>query len=63
MFNYIRILMLCTIAGYLLAIVFMSPGGANVGAVKGLLVGIMVAWGEWKSRHHKPVEVHQTSAM
>jgi hypothetical protein len=53
LFTYIRILVLCTVAGYLLASLFMTPGGANIGAAKGLLIGIMVAWGDWKSRHPK----------
>jgi hypothetical protein len=57
MLNYIRILMLCTVAGYVLAILFMTPGGAEVGAVKGLVVGLLVALGEWKSRHNKPVPI------
>jgi hypothetical protein len=59
-FNYIRILMLCTIAGYVLAILFMAPGGANLGATKGLLVGLLVVWGEWKSKRHKPVAMRRT---
>ncbi len=61
MFKYIRILGLCTVAGYLLASLFMTPGGANIGAAKGLLIGIMVAWGEWKSMHPKPVRVRPAS--
>jgi len=50
MFSFIRILVLCTVAGFLLATVFMTPGGAAAGAVKGLLVGILIAWGERKSK-------------
>jgi hypothetical protein len=50
MFSCIRILALCTIAGFLLATVFMTPGGATAGAVKGLLVGTLIAWGEWNSK-------------
>lgn len=61
LFNYIRIMALCTVAGYLLASLFMTPGGANIGAAKGLLIGIMVAWGEWKSRHPKPVRMRPAS--
>ena len=53
MFGYLRILALCAFAGYLLATVFMTPGGAAAGAVKGLLVGALVAWGEWKTRRNK----------
>jgi uncharacterized membrane protein YoaK (UPF0700 family) len=61
-FNYVRILMLCTIAGYVLATLFMTPGGAHIGAVKGLLVGLLVALAEWKSRRNKPVVVRDTRA-
>ena len=50
MISYIRILVLCTVAGFLLATVFMTPGGATAGAVKGLLVGTLIAWGEWHSK-------------
>lgn len=53
MFTYFRIMALCALAGYLLATVFMTPGGALAGAAKGLLVGALVAWGEWKWRHAK----------
>jgi membrane associated rhomboid family serine protease len=56
MFSCIRIVSLCTLAGFLLATVFMTPGGAAAGAVKGLLVGALIAWGEWKSkRKNTPV--------
>jgi hypothetical protein len=61
LFKYIRILGLCTVAGYLLATVFMTPGGADIGAAKGLVIGIMVAWGEWKSRHPKPEQMRPAS--
>ena len=54
MISCIRILVLCTIAGFLLAITFMTPGGAMAGAVKGLLVGTLIAWGERKSKHKEP---------
>ena len=53
MFMYIRIVAMCTITGLLLACVFMTPAGAAAGAVKGFLVGGLIAWGEWKSRHEK----------
>lgn len=59
-FNYVRIVMLCTFAGYVLATLFMTPGGANLGAAKGLLVGLLVALAEWKSRRGKPVVVRGT---
>jgi hypothetical protein len=53
MIKYFKILLLCTLAGYLLATVFMAPGGAAAGGAKGLLVGVLVALGEWKSRLNK----------
>jgi hypothetical protein len=63
MFNYIQILGYCTLAGYLLAMVFMAPGGAAVGAAKGLLVGVLVAWAEWKSRQTKPVSIRHSRVI
>ncbi|MCB1705560.1 MAG: hypothetical protein KDI17_11890 [Halioglobus sp.] len=61
--NYVRILLLCTFAGYILASLFMTPGGAYLGAAKGLLVGLLVALAEWKSRRGKPVAVRSTRAV
>lgn len=61
MLTYLRILVLCTVAGYLLATLFMTPGGAVAGAAKGLLVGALVAWGEWKSRRNKPLAMRRLS--
>jgi len=55
MLTYVKILALCTVAGYLLASMFMTPGGAMAGAAKGMLVGALVAWGEWKWRRAKAV--------
>jgi membrane associated rhomboid family serine protease len=52
----IRIMVLCTVAGFLLATVFMTPGGAAAGAVKGLLVGALIAWGEWNSKRKEHKE-------
>jgi len=63
MLAYIRILMLCTLAGYLLATVFMNAGGATEGAVKGLLVGMLVAWAEWKSKRAKEARVGEVRLM
>ena len=50
MLGYVRILLLCTLVGCALATVFMTPEGAAAGAVKGLLLGLFIAWGEWKSK-------------
>lgn len=63
MLNYIRILGYCTLAGYLLAMVFMTPGGASMGAAKGLLVGVLVAWGEWKSKQNKQVAMRRSGVV
>ena len=46
-----KILVACTVIGALLATVFMTPGGALAGGLKGLLLGMVIAWGEWKSTH------------
>jgi hypothetical protein len=61
MLRYVRILAWCTLAGYLLATVFMTPGGAAAGAVKGLLIGVLVACGEWKSRRNKILALQRLS--
>jgi uncharacterized membrane protein len=51
MITTIKILIACTLVGALLATVFMTPGGALAGGLKGLLLGMVIAWGEWKSTH------------
>jgi len=51
MLDYLRILVICTLAGSIIAALLMTPGGAAAGAVKGLLLGLLIAWGEWKSRY------------
>ena len=56
MIRYIGILILCPVAGYLLAQVFMSAEGASAGAAKGLFIGLLVAWGEWKSKQPTEAE-------
>ena len=58
MFRYIGILLLCSVAGFLLAEAYMSNEGAIAGAAKGLFVGLLVAWGEWRSRHPVDVQEH-----
>ncbi len=60
MYRYFRIVVLCSLAGYLLAAVFMTAGGVYAGAIKGLLVGVLVAWGEWKWIHLKKLKVTQS---
>jgi membrane associated rhomboid family serine protease len=50
MLSSIRMLAFCTIAGSLLAVIFLTPEGPAAGAVKGFLVGALLVWGDWKSR-------------
>lgn len=63
MFRYIRILVLCAIAGFLLATLFAIPEEATAGAVKGLFVGILIVWGEWKSKREKTDEVKEMTGV
>jgi hypothetical protein len=49
MFVFMRNLMMCTMVGIVLAVVFLTTTGAVVGAVNGFLVGICVGLGEWKA--------------
>lgn len=55
MLVYFKILVLCTMAGILLATIFITPGGVLAGALKGLLVGTLIAWGEWKSNRKEVI--------
>lgn len=55
MFLYFRIMVLCALAGFLVATLFMIPGGGAAGAVKGLLIGAFIAWGEWRSKRRTAV--------
>ena len=55
MLDYFKILASCTLVGMLLATIFITPGGALAGAVKGLLLGALIVWGEWKS--HREVVI------
>jgi hypothetical protein len=48
MFNFLRTMMICTAAGVLLSVVFLTPAGGVVGAISGLLVGVCVAMGGWR---------------
>jgi uncharacterized membrane protein YoaK (UPF0700 family) len=59
MYRYIRIIALCALAGYVLAAVFITTGGVCTGALKGLLVGVLVAWGEWKWIHRRRMDLAQ----
>jgi hypothetical protein len=55
MLYFFKILVSCTLAGMLLATIFITPGGALAGAVKGLLLGMLIVWGDWKS--HREVVI------
>jgi hypothetical protein len=60
MFGFMRILMMCTMAGMLLSVVFLTPAGAVVGAVNGFLVGICVGLGEWKATRAGALRIQQS---
>ncbi len=59
MFEFMRNLMACTMVGILLAVVFLTPTGAAVGAVNGFLVGIFVCMGEWRAKRAEEPLVQQ----
>jgi len=61
-FANFRILLLCMAAGFLLATVFTSPGGAVAGAIKGLLLGTLIVCGEWKANRTKGGALKSASA-
>jgi hypothetical protein len=50
MLNFLGTVLLCTLAGTLLASVFISPEGAVAGAAQGFFVGLLVAWGNRKAQ-------------
>lgn len=58
MLNFLGTLLLCTLAGTLLASVFISPAGAVAGAAQGFFVGLLVAWGNRKARGKKNHHPH-----
>ena len=53
MSGFVLSLMLCAIAGSVLAILFLSPAGALAGAVNGLFVGLFVGWGKLRVRRQQ----------
>lgn len=59
MFGLTRNLMMCTSAGILLSLVFLTPTGVIVGAVNGFLVGICVGLGEWKASRAERLPIQQ----
>jgi len=46
MWTVLRNLVMCTLAGIVLAAVFLAPGGAVAGALNGFLVGVCVSLAE-----------------
>lgn len=53
MLGFIWDLTLCTLAGLLLATVFISPAGALAGAAQGFFVGTFVACGKWQAQRRQ----------
>ena len=53
MFNVLRTMMICTAAGVLLSVVFLTPAGVVAGAMSGLLIGVCVAMGEWRAQREE----------
>ena len=50
MFTFMQSLLMCTMGGILLSVVFLTPTGAVVGGVNGFLVGVCVGLGERKAK-------------
>jgi hypothetical protein len=50
MVGFLRNVLICSAIGFFLALVFLTPAGALVGAVNGLLVGVCVTLGELRAR-------------
>lgn len=59
MFGFMRNVMMCTLAGIVLAVVFLTPAGAVVGAVNGFLVGVCVGLGELKEERAAASRIQQ----
>jgi len=59
MFGFTWKLMICTMVGVVLSVVFLTPTGAVVGAINGFLVGIFVGLGEWKTTRAAESFIHQ----
>lgn len=60
MLNFLGSVLLCTLAGTLLASVFISPEGAVAGAAQGFFVGLLVAWGNHKAQGKRNDSAHTT---
>ena len=45
MVGFLRNVLICSAIGFVLAFVFVTPAGALVGAVNGLLIGVCVSLG------------------
>ena len=50
MVGFLRNVLICSAIGFVLAFVFVTPAGALVGAVNGLLIGVCVSLGELRAR-------------
>ena len=50
MVGLLRNVLICSAIGFFLAFVFVTPAGALVGAVNGLLIGVCVSLGELRAR-------------
>lgn len=50
MYGFTWNLMMCTLAGSVLAVLFLNPAGAVTGALGGLFVGAFVGWGNLKAQ-------------
>jgi hypothetical protein len=50
MFGFLQKLIICMAAGTLLSLVFLTPTGAVVGAINGLIVGVCVGLGELRAK-------------
>jgi hypothetical protein len=53
MLEFVKCIVLCTLAGMLLASVFLTPAGAVAGAAQGFFVGALVGWGNRKAQREK----------
>jgi hypothetical protein len=50
MLGFLQSVLMCTFAGMLLSLLFVTPAGAVLGGVNGCLVGICVGLGERTAR-------------
>jgi len=60
--EFIKCIVLCTLAGMLLASVFLTPAGAVAGAAQGFFVGVLVGWGNRRAKREKKLSDAATTA-